>query len=128
MDRRLIVLLTLLSTALAAYHLTRREPLRAATAVAASSLTLIAPAVTKRRRRRIDGRLVDAVIHMYAVSLGQTQQDEIIGIVAETGVYGYYAKVFKRIRYLARGLGYGFTRAMLLVAETVEQPLKDILV
>lgn len=76
----------------------------------------------------MDGRLVDAIVHMYALSMGQIGPDDLIRAVAETGEYGRYSEIFGRIRYLAMELGYGFTRATALVAEETPQPLRDVLI
>ena len=129
MDRRRVTLiLTLSSIALTAYYIWRGRYLRAVASAASAIFTLSASRLLKvRRGLRVDGRLVDAIIHMYALSMGQVGPDDLIRAVAETREYGRYAEVFRRIRYLARELGYGFTRATMLIAEGVEQPLRDVL-
>ena len=130
MDRRRLELLLILpSIALTIYYLWRWQPLRAVVSAASAFFTLPALRLLRlRRRRRVDGRLVDAIVHMYALSMGQIGPDDLIKAIAETEEYGRYAEVFSRIRYLARDLGYGFTRATTLVAEGVEQPLRDVLI
>ncbi|MEM0049883.1 MAG: hypothetical protein QXW39_05055 [Candidatus Bathyarchaeia archaeon] len=78
--------------------------------------------------RRIDEQLVSLILHMYVISLGEAGADEIVRAVAETEDYGYYSKVFLRIRSLAKKFGYGFTKATAKVAAMTKPPLRDVLV
>jgi archaellum biogenesis protein FlaJ (TadC family) len=82
----------------------------------------------KRSRTRLDMLLVTSVIHMYAVSLGEAGPDRLIETVAESPEYGFYSRVFKSIRRLAKEFGYGFGKAIFYVSNTVKSPLKDMLV
>lgn len=82
----------------------------------------------KRSKTRLDMLLVTSVIHMYAVSLGEAGPDKLIEIVAESPEYGFYGKVFKSIKRLARDFGYGFSKAIFYVSGTVKPPLKDMLI
>ncbi|MCS7120360.1 MAG: hypothetical protein RMJ07_01650 [Nitrososphaerota archaeon] len=77
---------------------------------------------------KIDEKLVTFLLHMYAVSHGQVDAEDLVNVVADNPDYGYYSKVFRKIRSLAKDLGYGFTKATAKIAETVKTPLKDILV
>ena len=84
----------------------------------------------RRRKvpRRIDERLVLLLLHMYVVSQGDAGPDDLVRVIAETEDYGYYGRIFSRIRYLAKRFGYGFTRAVSQVANNVKPPLRDILI
>jgi len=82
----------------------------------------------KKTPTRIDYHLVTFIFHMYALSLGETSPVDMVRTIAENKEYGFYSKVFQRIRRLAEDFGYGFTKATAQIAETVKPPLKDILV
>jgi len=82
----------------------------------------------KRPPTKIDERLVTFLLHMYAISHGEVGPDDLVKVVAENEDYGYYSKVFSKIRELAKKFGYGFTKATSQIAATVKAPLKDILV
>ena len=91
--------------------------------------TLVLMYINKRRApNKIDERLVNVALHMYAVSLGQVGPKDLVDVVAHTTEYGYYYKIFRRIRYIATELGYGFTQATARVSDIVRQPFKDMLV
>lgn len=113
-----------------AYYLIIGDLIRAACTMVVTAAVLAGSKLLGRSRAptKVDSRLVNAIVHMYTISFGEVRADDLIRVVAETDEYGYYSKVFHRIRYIAHELGYGFTRATTLVAETVKQPLKDILV
>jgi len=53
---------------------------------------------------------------------------DLVNTIAENKEYGFYSKVFQRIRNLAKDFGFGLTKATAQVADTVKPPLKDILV
>lgn len=77
---------------------------------------------------KVDYTLVTSIFHMYGLSLGETSPADLVRTIAENKEYGFYSKVFQRIRSLAEDFGYGFTKATAQVADTVKAPLKDILV
>lgn len=77
---------------------------------------------------KIDETLVTFLLHMYAISHGEVGPDDLVGVVAENEDYGFYSRVFSKIRELATKFGYGFTKATSQIASTVKPPLKDILV
>ncbi|MBS7607010.1 MAG: hypothetical protein QW502_02425 [Candidatus Bathyarchaeia archaeon] len=78
--------------------------------------------------RRIDELLVSLLIHMHVISLGEVGPDDLVKVIAETEDYGYYSKIFDRIRDVARKFGYGFTKATAKVAAMTKPPFKDVLV
>ncbi|MEM2609990.1 MAG: hypothetical protein QXS09_00130 [Candidatus Bathyarchaeia archaeon] len=78
--------------------------------------------------RRIDELLVSLLIHMHVISLGEVGPDDLVKVIAETKDYGYYSKIFDRIRELARKFGYGFTKATAKIAATTKPPFRDVLV
>lgn len=82
----------------------------------------------KRAPNKIDERLVNATLHMYTISLGEVGPKDLVDVVAHTEQYGYYCKIFRRIRYIATELGFGFTKATARVSDSVRQPFKDVLV
>ncbi|RLG75524.1 MAG: hypothetical protein DRO12_05380, partial [Thermoprotei archaeon] len=82
----------------------------------------------KRIKSGLDLTLVTVITHMYCLSLGRADAKTLISGVAENREYGVYSTVFTRIMRLATKLGYGFTRAIKLVTETVKPPLRDILI
>lgn len=86
--------------------------------------------VMKRRSvtRKVDFPLTTAIFHMYSLSLGETSPEDLVKTIAENSEYGFYSKIFQKIRSLAKDFGYGITKATAHVAETVKPPLKDILV
>jgi archaellum biogenesis protein FlaJ (TadC family) len=82
----------------------------------------------KRIKTKIDYTLTTAIFHMYGLSLGETSPSDLVNTIAENKEYGFYSRVFQRIRNLAKDFGFGLTKATALVANTVKPPLKDILV
>ena len=82
----------------------------------------------KRLKSRIDYTLTTAIFHMYGLALGETSPSDLVNTIAENKEYGFYSKVFQRIRNLAKDFGFGLTKATAQVANTVKPPLKDILV
>ena len=78
--------------------------------------------------RKIDYNLVTVIFHMYSLSHGQTSPADLVGTIAENKEYGFYSRIFQRIRKLAKDFGYGYTKATAQMAEVVKPPLKDILV
>ena len=82
----------------------------------------------KKLPTKIDEQLVTLLLHLYAISHGEVNPDDLINAVADNKDYAVYCKVFGKIRELAKKFGYGFTKATSLVAETVRPPLKDVLV
>ena len=82
----------------------------------------------RRAPNKIDERLVNATLHMYIISLGEVGPKDLVDVVADTEEYDYYCKSFRRIRYIATKLGFGFTQATVRVSDTVRQPFKDVLV
>ncbi len=82
----------------------------------------------KRIKTKIDYTLTTAIFHMYGLSLGETTPSDLVNTIAENKEYGFYSRVFQRIRNLAKDFGFGLTKATALVANTVKPPLKDILV
>ncbi len=102
--------------------------------IASSSIAPTAVIAYARRRKGLftktglDLSLVTAITHMYCLSMGDIGPEGLVKAIAENREYGAYSRVFKRILQLATGLGYGFTRAIGLVARTVRPPLRDILI
>lgn len=82
----------------------------------------------KHAPTKIDCTLTTAIFHMYSLSFGETSPADLVGTIADNKEYGFYSKVFQKIRNLAEDFGYGFTKATTQIAETVKPPLKDILV
>lgn len=82
----------------------------------------------KRFPRKVDFALTTVVFHMYGLSLGETSPEDLVRTIAENKEYGFYSKIFQKIRSLAKDFGYGITKATAQVAEIVRPPLKDILV
>jgi len=78
--------------------------------------------------RKVDYNLVTAIFHLYSLSHGQTSPADMVEAIAENKEYGFYSKVFQKIRKLAKDFGYGYTEATAQIAETVKTPLKDVLV
>jgi len=114
----------------AAYYLKIGDTLKSAISLVVSAfLTLLLMYIRSRKAPdKIDERLVNVTLHMYAISFGEVGPKDLVDVVSETTEYGYYHKIFRRIRYIAMTLGYGFTRATACVAETVKQPFKDVLI
>lgn len=78
--------------------------------------------------KRMDELLVSLLLHMHVISLGEVGPDDLIDVIAETEDYGYYSRIFSRIRDVARKFGYGFTKATAKVAAMTKPPFKDVLV
>ena len=127
---RKYILATIPSLISAAYYLYLGDTLKSAISlVAIMGIILILLYLSKRSApTKIDERLVNATLHMYAVSLGEVGPKDLVKVIADTTEYGYYYKIFRRIRYIATGLGYGFTQATARVAEMMKQPFKDVLI
>ncbi len=95
------------------------------------SLVLGVLAIAYRRSRKIgklDRKLVIAIIHMYAVSLGNVRSLDIIDVVASSPEYGAYSMVFRTVLDLAVNFGHGLSKALAQIANTVKPPLKDVLI
>lgn len=82
----------------------------------------------KRVPRKVDFALTTVVFHMYGLSLGETSPEDLVRTIAENKEYGFYSKIFQKIRALAKDFGYGITKATAQVADFVKPPLKDTLV
>lgn len=93
-----------------------------------SILWLVRYASKKRVPRKVDFAFTTFVFHMYGLSLGETSPDDLVRTIAENKEYGFYSKIFQKIRALARDFGYGITKATAQVADSVKPPLKDTLV
>lgn len=78
--------------------------------------------------RKVDFALTTAIFHMYSLSFGETSPEDLVETIAENKEYGFYSRIFQKIRSLARDFGYGITKATAHVAEAVKPPLKEILV
>lgn len=91
-------------------------------------LFLLKRASKKRPKTKIDYTLTTAIFHMYGLSLGETSPSDLVNVIADNREYGFYSRVFKKIRSLAKDFGFGLTKATAHVAETVKSPFKDILV
>ncbi|MBS7636475.1 hypothetical protein KEJ37_03920 [Candidatus Bathyarchaeota archaeon] len=78
--------------------------------------------------KKVDFILSTVVFHMYGLSLGETSPEDLIETIAENKEYGFYSRIFQKIRGLAKDFGYGITKATAHIAETVKPPLKDILI
>ncbi len=70
---------------------------------------------------------VSATQHMYSIATGEAGPRELVSVIAETELYGFLSKVFRRIRILAERFGYGYTNATAMVAQTTKPPLRDFL-
>ena len=97
-------------------------------AIAVGVLVLFAFIGRERVPTKVDLQLVTTILHMHALSMGHVGPEDLVGTIADTKEYGFYSKVFQKIRSLAKKFGYGFTKATAQVAETVKSPLRDILV
>ncbi|MEM2342251.1 MAG: hypothetical protein QXX94_07160 [Candidatus Bathyarchaeia archaeon] len=78
--------------------------------------------------KRIDELLVSLLLHMHVISLGEVGPDDLVSVIAETEDYGYYSRIFSKIRDMARNFGYGFTKATAKAAAITKPPFKDVLV
>jgi len=114
----------------AAYYLVKGNMLTGLLTIAAAVGVLVSFAFIRRERvpTKVDLQLVTTILHMHALSMGHVGPEDLVGIIADTEEYGFYSKVFQRIRSLAKKFGYGFTKATAQVAETVKSPLREILV
>ncbi|MHA1632569.1 MAG: hypothetical protein ACTSXC_07180, partial [Candidatus Freyarchaeota archaeon] len=83
--------------------------------------------VKKPKKARLDSSYVLATLHMYSVSTGEAGPDNLVRAIAETEQYGFISLTFKRIMKLAKGFGYGFSKATAQVSRSVKPPLKDFL-
>ncbi len=79
-------------------------------------------------KKRIDQTLTTVIFHMYSLTLGETTPQDLVNTIAESKDYGFYSKIFHKIRNLAKDFGYGVTSATNQIAKTVKPPLKDILI
>jgi len=118
------------SLILSAYYLLIRKAFEPVLilSIALAAVGLLTHFTRKHIPTRVDYNLVTSIFHMYGLSLGETSPADMVGTIAENKEYGFYSRVFQRIRKLAEDFGYGFTKATAQVAETVKSPLKDILV
>ena len=82
----------------------------------------------KSLKSRLDLPLVTVIAHLYCLSLGNIDVKGLISSIAENREYDVYSRVFRRILHLATSFGYGFTKAIGLIARTVKPPLRDILI
>lgn len=96
--------------------------------IGASMLGILRSVEKKGAPKRVDFALTTAIFHMYSLSLGETSPEDLVKTIAENKEYGFYSKIFQKIRSLAKDFGYGITKATAHVAESVKPPLKDILV
>lgn len=132
MSRELTLSLLLLAPSLlfAVYYMFAGKVLEAVIVLPIGlSLVLVMRYTAKRQLpRKVDFALTTAIFHMYGLSLGETSPEDLIGTIAENKEYGFYSRLFQKIRSLARDFGYGITKATAHMAETVKSPLKDILV
>jgi archaellum biogenesis protein FlaJ (TadC family) len=91
-------------------------------------LLLLRHASKKGVPRKVDFAFTTFVFHMYGLSMGQTSPEDLVRTIAENKEYGFYSKIFQKIRALAKDFGYGITKATAQVADFVKPPLKDTLV
>lgn len=77
---------------------------------------------------KIDENLTNVLFHMYCLSLGETSPSDLVETIAESREYGFYSKIFRKIRKLAVDLGYGYTMATARIANVLKPPLKDVLI
>lgn len=126
----LVLLLTVPSILFVAYYLILGKIIEAAliSAIGIGAAWLLRSASKKRYPRKMDFTLTTVVFHMYSLSLGETSPEDLVRTIAENKEYGFYSKIFQRIRSLAKDFGYGITKATAKVADIVKPPLKDTLV
>jgi len=125
------LILTLVPSALfSVYYLLTEKFLEAIISlfIGIAVLLMVKYIAKKRIKTKIDYTLTTAIFHMYGLSLGETTPSDLVNTIAENKEYGFYSRVFQRIRNLAKDFGFGLTKATALVANTVKPPLKDILV
>jgi len=125
------LILTLVPSALfSVYYLLTEKFLEAIISlfIGIAVLLMVKYIAKKRIKTKIDYTLTTAIFHMYGLSLGETSPSDLVNTIAENKEYGFYSRVFQRIRNLAKDFGFGLTKATALVANTVKPPLKDILV
>jgi len=77
---------------------------------------------------KIDENLTNVLFHMYCLSLGETSPSDLVETIAESREYGFYSKIFRKIRKLAVDLRYGYTMATARIANVLKPPLKDVLI
>jgi len=128
--KTLLILILIPTLIFSAFFLIRRSIIGLLTVNSACGIVLIIILYLSRKKAptKIDEKLVSVLIHMYAISHGEVGSDDIVRVIAETEDYGYYSKVFSKIRELARKFGYGFTKATSYMANMVKPPFKDILI
>ena len=128
LKKTLIVLVP--SLIFSAYHIITGNLLTGflSIAIAVGLSVLMAFVGRERVPTKVNLQLVTAILHMHALSMGHVGPEDLVGTIADTEEYGFYSKVFKRIRSLAKKFGYGFTRATAQVAQTVKSPLREMLV
>jgi len=125
-----MLVLSVPSILFVAYYLMIGKIVEAAiiSAMGIGVILLLRHASRKRYPRKVDFTLTTVVFHMYGLSLGETSPEDLVRTIAENKEYGFYSKIFQRIRSLAKDFGYGITKATAKVADFVKPPLKDILV
>lgn len=96
--------------------------------IGAAFLYMLRQLSKKRVVTKVDHTLTTVIFHMYGLSLGETSPEDLVDTIAENREYGFYSKVFQKIRNLAKDFGYGITKATAQIATTVKPPFKDILV
>ena len=130
----LILVLTLIFST---YSLiTKRDPTSVFTTISSSCSLIVMiflsrlknKTISKTISKKIDEELVLSILHMYVVSQGDAGPDQLVSSIANMKEYGYYSRVFRKIREIAKDFGYGFAKAMTHMADLVKPPLKDILI
>lgn len=129
-ESALLILLLAPSLLFAVYYLLIGKTLEAVLIVPIGLGTLLLLKYTTKKRfpKKVDFILTTVVFHMYGLSLGETSPDDLVGTIAENKEYGFYSRIFQKIRSLAKDFGYGITKATAHIADAVKPPLKDILV
>ncbi|MBS7616280.1 hypothetical protein KEJ45_03675 [Candidatus Bathyarchaeota archaeon] len=129
-DSVVAVLLLVPSLLFALYYLSAGKMLEAIIILPISIGVLMFLKYMSRKRypKKVDFMLTTVVFHLYGLSLGETSPDDLVNTIAENREYGFYSRIFQKIRSLAKDFGYGITKATAHVADIVKPPLKDILV
>ena len=129
-ESALLILFLVPSLLFAVYYLLIGKKLEAVLILPIGLGTWLLLKYTARKRfpKKVDFILTTVVFHMYGLSLGETSPEDLVGTIAENKEYGFYSRIFQKIRSLAKDFGYGITKATAHIAEAVKPPLKDILV
>jgi archaellum biogenesis protein FlaJ (TadC family) len=129
-ESALSILLLAPSLLFAIYYLLAGKMLEAVLVLPVGMGILLVLRYMARRNlpKKVDFALTTAIFHMYGLSLGETSPEDLVETIAENREYGFYSRIFQKIRSLAKDFGYGITKATAHVAEAVKPPLKDILV